>query len=188
MEQHMGINYFSHFMLVNRLLPLLRKTSRLDTHLPPRVILLSSEEMQGSPPSDILFSSPTELTAAGCSGFGVNKLHSRAELAKALFVQYGLHKSVLNNDSHKILAIVVNYAAADGKGVGGAVKRMFKKHDKQIQEEVDTVVYAASSADISGPGTFVTKPGKVGILCSAIRKETNSINLPGPPVYRKGGI
>lgn len=60
-DRHMAINYFGHFLLINRLLPLLRETAAMPNTPPPRIVSLSSE-LHKTCPSSVKFESSSEVS------------------------------------------------------------------------------------------------------------------------------
>ena len=77
----MAVNQFGHFLLVNRLLPLLRKTAAISSAPPPRVVVVSSELHRDSP-SNTEFASLAEINDPSIRA---DQLYGRSKLANILF-------------------------------------------------------------------------------------------------------
>jgi len=175
LERHMGVNHFGHFILVNRLLPLIRSTSYLNTFPAPRIVMLSSE-LHRTAPSDVSFSTPEELTFEYSNKYGPNQIYSRAKLANLLFVKYGLAERVLGPNEDRILASAVHPGAVAteqqeqfkegyGKLVGGIMKTLVTPFMRDAEQGSYTALYAATSSDLEKngwQGKYYTDPAKVG--------------------------
>lgn len=96
-DRHMAVNHFGHFLLINRLLPLVRKTAAIPNNSAPRIVSLSSE-LHRTCPSNVEFKSTSEVHAVvlrfdvillkcleqvyeNKDELGPNQLYSRTKLA-----------------------------------------------------------------------------------------------------------
>jgi len=97
-DRHFAVNHLGHFFLVNRLLPLIRRTSDLPDTPPPRIVSVSSE-LHRAASSSVRFDSVQELndmkneSVKGLLG-EANTLYARSKLANILFIK-GLVKRAL---------------------------------------------------------------------------------------------
>ncbi|KAL1939820.1 hypothetical protein VTO73DRAFT_9520 [Trametes versicolor] len=101
-DRHFAVSHLGHFLLINRLLPLLRRTAAcIPSPTPsstsishphraaPRIICVSSA-LHAIAPSNASFLSHAELTAESDSASSPLALYARAKLAAVLFVKFGL--------------------------------------------------------------------------------------------------
>lgn len=100
-DRHFAVSHLGHFLLINRLLPLLRRTACTSLQTPsppstprspwpaPRIICVCSA-LHAAAPSNASFLSHAELTAESDSASSPLALYARAKLAAALFVIFGL--------------------------------------------------------------------------------------------------
>jgi NAD(P)-dependent dehydrogenase (short-subunit alcohol dehydrogenase family) len=101
-DRHMGVNVFGHALLINRLLPLVRKTAALPGADAPRIIMLSSS-LHATAPSSVKFASTSEVYTNE-HNYGPNELYARSKLGVLLFVKYGLAERVFVPNGDKIWA------------------------------------------------------------------------------------
>lgn len=101
-DRHMGVNVFGHILLVNRLLPLVRKTAALPGADAPRILMMSSS-LHATAPSSVKFASTSEVYTNE-HNYGPNELYARSKLAVLLFVKYGLVERVIVPNGDRIWA------------------------------------------------------------------------------------
>ncbi|KAH9858755.1 hypothetical protein C2E23DRAFT_18263 [Lenzites betulinus] len=89
LDRHFAVSHLGHFLLLNRLLPLLRRTSARDFTSTPRIVCVSSV-LHAAAPSSATFVSHAELTAESYAASSPLALYARAKLAAILFVKFGL--------------------------------------------------------------------------------------------------
>ncbi|EMD37864.1 hypothetical protein CERSUDRAFT_136766 [Gelatoporia subvermispora B] len=97
LDRHFAVNHLGHFLLTNRLLPLMRRTAARPGTPAPRIVAVSSE-LHRAAPSSVSFASADELTP-GADQLGAAQLYARSKLANLLFIKYGLAQGVLRNPS-----------------------------------------------------------------------------------------
>ncbi|OJT10471.1 hypothetical protein TRAPUB_13070 [Trametes pubescens] len=100
-DRHFAVSHLGHFLLINRLLPLLRRTAYApppastspsaspSSGAAPRIICVSSA-LRAAAPSNASFLSHAELTAESDAASSPLALYARAKLAAVLFVKFGL--------------------------------------------------------------------------------------------------
>ncbi|OCH95136.1 NAD(P)-binding protein [Obba rivulosa] len=93
LDRHFSVNHLGHFLLTNRLLPLMRSTAALPGARPPRIVVVSSS-LHTTAPSSVRFESEDELMPEA-DQLGAMQLYARSKLANLLFVRYGLTQGVL---------------------------------------------------------------------------------------------
>ncbi|KAI0645665.1 NAD-P-binding protein [Trametes meyenii] len=96
-DRHFAISHLGHFLLINRLLPLLRRTANLSSPLPPRSetviplhmprIVCVTSALHAAAPASVNFISFAELTAESGSASSPLSLYARAKLSTILFVK-----------------------------------------------------------------------------------------------------
>ncbi|KAI0675278.1 hypothetical protein C8Q78DRAFT_1067076 [Trametes maxima] len=95
-DRHFAVNHLGHFLLINRLLPLLRRTANLPIPSPPgsepptyhmpRIVCVAST-LHVTAPTSVNFISYAELTAESSSASSPLSLYARAQLSTILFVK-----------------------------------------------------------------------------------------------------
>ncbi|KAH9890518.1 NAD-binding protein [Cubamyces lactineus] len=106
-DRHFAINHLGHYLLINRLLPLLRRTAQQSSApaTGPRIVTLTSQ-VHRSAPASTTFASPAEVSADG--GYGAMGYYARSKLAVLLFAKYGLAKRVFAPHNDRISVIVLH--------------------------------------------------------------------------------
>ncbi|KZT11007.1 NAD-binding protein [Laetiporus sulphureus 93-53] len=105
-DRHFAVNHLGHFYLVNRLLPLMRRTAA-QPHTPaPRIVCVSSS-LHAAAPSSVRFKSLDEIN----TDIGSVQLYARSKLANILFVKFGIIERVLGPASDRILALATHPGA-----------------------------------------------------------------------------
>lgn len=171
-DRHMAVNHLSHFLLINRLLPLLRKTSRLPNTPAPRIVSVSSE-LHRAAPSNTSFDS---LAGLNDSSLSAVSLYARSKLAIILFIKYGL-VNVLRSNGDNIIAVSTHPGAvhteqqdqfkeAYGKIFGMMLKYTVVPFMRAPEQGSLSTLWAATSDDVekdSGyQGKYFTDPGQLG--------------------------
>lgn len=161
-------------MLINRLLPLIRKTALLSDSPSPRVVQLSSS-LHLTAPSSIQFASLEEIND---EGLGANALYARSKLASLLYARFGLAKGVLQTGAGagRIYALATHPGAvhtgqqdqfkdAYGQLAGTLIKAVTVPFMRSPEEGSLSTLWAASSPDVEMHnlnGEYITDPGKWG--------------------------
>ncbi|KAL4249987.1 NAD(P)-binding domain superfamily protein [Abortiporus biennis] len=178
-DRHFAVNHLGHFLLVNRLLPLIRKTEAIPGAEPARIVVVSSE-LHRSAPSGIHFASVDEINNTQSLGGGLgeaNSLYARSKLANILFVK-GLVKKVLipNDEQNKIYVIATHPGAvhtgqqdqfkeAYGKVFGTVMKYTVVPFMRSPTQGSLSTIWAAVADDGNGngwQGKYVTDPAEDG--------------------------
>ncbi|KAF8557575.1 NAD(P)-binding protein [Imleria badia] len=79
LDRHFAVSHLNRFLLINRLLPLMRKISKLADAPAPRIVSISSE-LHRMAPSSIQFASK-EVMEVGSKNLSAVSLYTRTELA-----------------------------------------------------------------------------------------------------------
>ena len=169
-DRHMAVNHLGHFLLVNRILPLLRKTAASPSAPVPRIILVSSE-LHRDAPSNTAFASLSELND---SSIRADQLYGRSKLANILFAKYGLEDRVLRPNKDRIIAVSVHPGAvhtgqqdqfkeAYGQIFGTILKSVTVSFMRSPDKGSLSTLWAATckDGDIEG-GKYYSDPGKPG--------------------------
>jgi len=173
-EHHFGVNNLGHFILVNRLLPLIRKTALLGESPAPRIVQLSSS-LHTTAPSSIQFVSLDEIND---DGLGANALYARSKLASLLYTRFGLAKGVLQKGpgAGRIYALATHPGAvhteqqdqfkdAYGQLFGTLLKTATIPFMRNPEQGSLSTLWAASNPDVETHnlnGEYITDPGKWG--------------------------
>lgn len=173
-DRHMAVNHLGHMLLVNRLLPLLRKTSRLPNTPAPRVVSVSSE-LHRAAPSKTSFGSIEELNDSSLSAVA---LYGRSKLANLLFTKFGLEDRVFRPNKDDIVALATHPGAvhtgqqdqfkeAYGKVFGSMLKYTVVPFMRAADQGSLSTLWAAASEDVemqrSGwEGKYVVDPAQLG--------------------------
>ncbi|KAI0069896.1 NAD-P-binding protein [Panus rudis PR-1116 ss-1] len=154
LERHFEVNNLSHFVIVNRLLPLMKKTAEVAPPATVRIVFQSSE-MHRFAPSDVKFASKDEINQ---DRDGV-QLYGRTKLGNILHGKQ-LAKRKLTNQTHPVLAISVHPGMVDtevqgawtesyGQVFGKAMEILNAKLGKTAPEGAEASLWAAVSTDIN---------------------------------------
>ncbi|KAI0683583.1 NAD-binding protein [Cytidiella melzeri] len=173
-DRHVAVNHLGHMLLVNRLLPLLRKTSRLPNTSAPRIVSISSE-LHRAAPSATSFASIDELNDSSLSAVA---LYGRSKLANILFTKYGLEDRVLRPNNDNIIALATHPGAvhtgqqdqfkeAYGQVFGTVMKYSVIPFMREPDQGSLSTLWAATSDSIDGDlvgyqGKYFTDPAVVG--------------------------
>jgi len=169
-ERIFGVNVLGHFLFINRLLPLIRKTAR-ESASPPRIISLSSNLHQLAP-SDSKFTSIQELNNPDLRA---DQYYNRSKLAIILYIK-ALVKHAIQPFSEKIIALSVHPGAVDteiqnqpqeafGYLPGLALKYLQTPFLRTAEGGSLGTLWAAVSPEVEQQnlqGCYITDPGKVG--------------------------
>jgi len=182
-DRHLGVTHLGHFLLINRLLPLIRKTSERRDVKAPRIVTISSE-LHRTAPSNVQFLTPSEITEES-KDLGPNKLYSRSKLANILFTKYGLVERVIKPNNDRIFALAVHPGAvhtgqqdqfkeAYGGVLGSLMKNIVTPFMRSADEGSLSTLWAATSDDVEKndwQGCYFKDPGTLG-------KETKQASDP----------
>ncbi|KLO17179.1 NAD-binding protein [Schizopora paradoxa] len=173
-EHHFGVNNLGHFCLINRLLPLIRKTALLNQAPAPRIVQLSSS-LHLTAPSSIQFASLEEIND---DSLGANALYARSKLANLLYARFGLAKGVLEKGpgAGRIYALATHPGAvateqqdqfkdAYGQLFGTLLKTATIPFMRNPEQGSLSTLWAATSPDVEMMnlnGEYITDPGKWG--------------------------
>lgn len=168
----MTVNHLGHFLLVNRLLPLIRMTSQIPGAPMPRVVSVSSE-LHRAAPSSVQFASVNELQDSTISAVG---LYGRSKLANILFTKFGLEDRVFRPNKDRIIAVATHPGAvhtgqqdqfkeAYGQLFGTMLKSVVVPFMRAPDQGSLSTLWAATSEDIDKhnyEGKYFTDPGQLG--------------------------
>jgi NAD(P)-dependent dehydrogenase (short-subunit alcohol dehydrogenase family) len=173
-DRHMAVNLLGHMLLVNRLLPLIRKTSRLPNTPAPRIVSISSE-LHRAAPSSVSFASLDELNDPSLSAVS---LYGRSKLAIILFTKFGLADRVLLPNKDHIVALATHPGAvhtaqqdqfkeAYGQVLGTVLKYTVVPFMRDPDQGSLSTLWAATSEEVNQnlaeyQGKYFTDPGVVG--------------------------
>ncbi|KIJ67870.1 hypothetical protein HYDPIDRAFT_82988 [Hydnomerulius pinastri MD-312] len=174
-DRHFAVNHLGHFLLINRLLPLIRKTSKLPDTPAPRIVSISSE-LHRQAPSSIQFVSEEEVMEEGSKSLSAVSLYSRSKLANILFTKYTLMERAIRPSGDHIFALTTHPGAvhtgqqdqfkeAYGPLVGGLAKAVTVPFMRNPEQGSLSTLWAATSDDIEKngwQGCYFTDPGQLG--------------------------
>ncbi|KAI0044159.1 NAD(P)-binding protein [Auriscalpium vulgare] len=188
-DRHFAVNHLGHFLLLNRLLPLLRRTSRIETSAPPRIIAVSST-LHRQAPSSTRFASAEEITGDGARNMSALGLYGRSKLANLLFIKYGVAERVIRPNGDRMFALAVHpgavataqveqYKEAYGTIPGNVMKQLVTPFMRSPDQGSLSTLWAATSADVSKEGyqgKYFENPGEFGKEGELVTEE-NGANL-----------
>lgn len=173
-ERAFGVNVLGHFLFINRLLPLIRKTARNNTQNTPapRIISLSSNLHQLAP-GDVKFTSLDEINNPNLSRN--DQYYNRSKLAIILYIK-ALVKHAIEPFPENILALSVHPGAVDteiqqqvksafGNTLGSIITGLQTPFLRSPQEGSIGTLWAAVAPEVEEKhyqGVYVPDPGKVG--------------------------
>ncbi|KAJ9127525.1 hypothetical protein QFC24_000934 [Naganishia onofrii] len=170
-DGHMSVNAFGHFLAINQLYPLLRKTSKIANAPAPRIVFESSE-MHRFAPSNVHFGSLEEIND---ETIDPTQLYGRTKLAMICYTKAILEKVIKpNNDNIYILAVhpgAVNtemqeqWTQAYPGVVGSAIKAVSVGFSRDPEQGSYSALYAALSDEIiekNWNGYYLIDPAKEG--------------------------
>ncbi|THH10036.1 hypothetical protein EW145_g1596 [Phellinidium pouzarii] len=169
-EHHFSVNNLGHIFLINRLLPLIRRTAALNEFPAPRIVQISSS-LHLTASSSIKFASLEEVND---ESIGPNALYARSKLANILFTRW-LAAHVFERGS-RIYALATHPGAvatgqqdqlkdAYGTLVGGMIKGVVTPILRQPEQGSLSTLWAATSEEIEEKdlqGVYITDPGEWG--------------------------
>lgn len=173
-DRHFAVNYLGHYLLTNRLMPLIRRTAKDHTKPAPRIVSLSSE-LHRAASSSIKFASPTEITEEA-QDYSANALYARSKLAMLLFTKYGLVERVIRPTGARIFALATHPGAvatgqqdqfkeAYGQAFGSIMKAVTVPFMRTPEQGSLSTLWAATSEDVEKEGLqgyYFTDPGTPG--------------------------
>jgi len=170
-DRHFALNHLGHFLLVNRLLPLMRQTASQKQTPAPRIVCMSSS-LHSAAPSDVRFASVDEIN----TDIGPVGLYARSKLANLLFVKYGLLERVLDPARDRILALATHPGAvhtgqqdqfkeAYGTVIGTVMKHTVTPFMRDAKQGCLSMLWAGTSEDVEHDpskwnGKYITDPGQ----------------------------
>ncbi|KAH7926517.1 NAD(P)-binding protein [Leucogyrophana mollusca] len=174
-DRHFAVNHLGHFLLINRVLPLIRKTSKLPSTPPPRIVAISSE-LHRQAPSSVQFASEEEVTEVGSNDLSAVSLYARSKLANILFTKYTLVERAIRPSGDRIFALATHPGAvhtgqqdqfkeAYGKVFGTLAKAVVVPFMRNPEQGSLSTLWAATSEDVeknSWQGCYFTDPGQLG--------------------------
>ncbi|KAJ8703451.1 hypothetical protein PTI98_002072 [Pleurotus ostreatus] len=170
-DRHLGVNHLGHFLLINRLLPLMIETSKFPTlnaaqARVPRIVTISSE-LHRTAPGSIKFSNKAEVASTGASketneskDLSANSLYARTKVANILFTRR-LVDSVLAPNNINVMALATHPGAvhtgqqdqfkeAYGEVIGSVLKSVTVPFMKDPNQGSASTVWAAVSREVDG--------------------------------------
>ncbi|KAF8134585.1 hypothetical protein EV363DRAFT_1396979 [Boletus edulis] len=174
-DRHFAVNHLGHFLLINRLLPLMRKTSKLADTPSPRIVSISSE-LHRMAPSSVQFANKEEVTEVGSKNLSAVSLYARTKLANILFTKYTLVERALAPSRDRIWALATHPGAvhtgqqdqfkeAYGSLVGSLVKAVTVPFMRNPEQGSVSTLWAATADDVEKngwQGFYFTDPGQMG--------------------------
>ncbi|CAL1708132.1 unnamed protein product [Somion occarium] len=178
LERHFEVNNLSHYVLVNRLLPIMKKTAETAPPASVRIVMQSSE-MHRVAPSGTQFASKDEINKDGDG----SQLYGRTKLGLILLAKQLVKRKLdtSTDGTNPILAISVHPGTVDtevqkswvesyGSILGKALEVFSTTVGKSAPEGAEASLWAATSTDIGEgnwreyQGNYYTeaygKPGK----------------------------
>ncbi|KAL0948475.1 hypothetical protein HGRIS_011044 [Hohenbuehelia grisea] len=185
-DRHFAVNHLGHFLLINRLMPLMYRTSRfppLGAARPraPRIVSISSE-LHRMAPNSSTFASEEEVVgtednqSATMSAVG---LYARSKLANLLFTRYFVN-NVIKKNGYNMMALATHPGAvhtgqqaqfkeAYGTILGTMLEAVTIPFMRNPEQGSASTVWAAVSPAVDGSdgksesekwqGAYVTDPG-----------------------------
>lgn len=153
LERHFEVNNLSHYVLILRLLPLMKKTAQSAPPTSVRIVMQSSE-MHRFAPGDTKYLSKEEINDDKPDGV---QLYGRTKLGNILFARE-LAKRKLQGTDKPILAISVHPGTVDTEvqgawsesygPLGKLIEQGSKLFGKSAPEGAEASLWAAVSTDI----------------------------------------
>ncbi|KAH7909968.1 hypothetical protein BJ138DRAFT_1114527 [Hygrophoropsis aurantiaca] len=189
-DRHFAVNHLGHFLLINRVLPLMRETSKMPSTPPPRIVTISSE-LHRAAPSDVQFASEEEVTEPGSQNLSALSLYARSKLANLLFTKYTLVDKAIRPSGDRIFALATHPGAvhtgqqdqfkeAYGKVFGTLAKAVVVPFMRSPEQGSLSTLWAATSDDVEKnvwQGRYFTDPGELGKETAQADEEQVGNNL-----------
>lgn len=170
-DRHMSVNCIGHYLAINRLYPLIRKTSKLLNTPAPRIIFESSE-MHRFAPSGAHFGSVAELNDDTLDPV---QLYGRTKLAMILYAR-ALADTVIKPQGDNIYIIPVHPGAVNTKmqeqwkeaypsGVGAAIQTVTEFFGRSPEQGSYSALWAATTDEVvanNWQAAYVQDVNKVG--------------------------
>jgi NAD(P)-dependent dehydrogenase (short-subunit alcohol dehydrogenase family) len=179
-DRHFGVNCLGHFLAINLLLPLMRKTSKIPGAPAPRIVFQSSEQHRLAP-SNVHFGSLRELNDPNIDN---TQIYCRTKLGMILYTKYLVNDIIgPNKDNIYVLAVhpgAVNTAMQQQweSAYPGLTGKIIKNVSLALGRDPEQGSYAGLWAAISPEiiekgynGYYFTDPGQLG-------KESSQANDP----------
>lgn len=180
LDRHFVVNHLGHFLLTNRLLPLIRKTAARNEEPMPRIISVSSSLHQAAP-SSVRFESAEELKRGSnvdSGEVGPAQLYGRSKLAIILFIKFGLAERVIRLPGDRILAFATHpgavhtkqqdqFSEAYGSVFGTVMKYATIPFMRSPDQGSLSTLWAATSSEVERDtakwqGAYITDPETAG--------------------------
>jgi len=153
LERHFAVNNLSHFVLVTRLLPIMKKTAETAPPTSVRIVFQSSE-MHKVAPGDTKFLSKEEINR----NIDGSQLYGRTKLGNILFARELTKRKLSDNPSKPILALSVHPGTVDTEvqkawsesygALGKILEKGSQLFGKSAPEGAEASLWAATSTDI----------------------------------------
>ncbi|KZT26831.1 NAD(P)-binding protein [Neolentinus lepideus HHB14362 ss-1] len=176
-DRHFSVNVLGHFLLINRLYPLIRRTSTIPGAPKPRIVQVSSD-LHRAAPSSIKFASVEELEEKASQELTMTAvaLYARSKLAMILLTKYGLVERVIQPNNDNILALATHPGAVAtgqqdqfkecyGQVFGTMLKHMVVPFMRNPEQGSLSTLWAATSDEVEKngwQGKYFTDPGQLG--------------------------
>ncbi|KAL7411150.1 putative short-chain dehydrogenase TIC 32, chloroplastic [Mrakia frigida] len=171
-DRHFGVNWLGHFLAINQLYPLLRKTSRSPGAPAPRIVFEASE-MHRFCPSNMHFGSLEEINNDQLTPI---ELYGRTKAAMILGSKYGIFEKVIKKNKDNVYTLTVHPGAVNTDmqaqwkdaypGLTGKVAEAFALFTgRDVEQGSYSAIYAATSEDIiknNWNGSYFTDPETLG--------------------------
>ncbi|KAG8985119.1 hypothetical protein FRB93_006071 [Tulasnella sp. JGI-2019a] len=170
-ERDFGVNVVGHFLFINQLLPLIRKTAHIPNTPAPRIISLSSNLHQLAP-SDTEFASLEEINNPNLSRN--DQYYNRSKLAIILYIK-ALVKNAIEPYSERIFALSVHPGAVD----------------TEIQDQVKSAfgeTFGSILLTLQTPFLRTPEEGSIGTLWAALAPEVEEKNYQGVYIPDPGKV
>ncbi|KAF7977755.1 hypothetical protein HWV62_2848 [Athelia sp. TMB] len=188
-DRHFAVNYLGHYLLINRLMPLIRRTDKDLSQPAPRIVSISSE-LHRAASSSIKFASPAEITEEA-KDYSANNLYARTKLALILFTKFGLVERVIQpTKDARILALTTHPGAvatgqqeqfkeAYGQVLGSVMKAVTVPFFRTPEQGSLSTLWAATSdkVDKSMQGYYFSDPETPGEETEQARDKQLGQNL-----------
>ncbi|KAM0791785.1 hypothetical protein ACM66B_004048 [Microbotryomycetes sp. NB124-2] len=183
-DRHFGVNWLGHFLAINRLYSLMRKTSK-DSKEPPRIVFEASE-MHKMAPNEVHFESLDEINN---DKLKPAELYGRTKLAMILGAK-GLRDFVIRPNNDHIFALSVHPGTVNTEmqhqwGSYGIVGKYFLTPlmflvGRSPEQGAYSGIYAATSAEIvekNWNGYYFDDPEHPGSETDQAKSEQLEKNL-----------
>ncbi|CDZ96711.1 short-chain dehydrogenase [Phaffia rhodozyma] len=199
-ERHMGVNWFGHFLAINTIYPLIRRTSKLPNVQPPRIVFESSE-LHRAAPGSMKFADMKEINDESITPL---QLYGRTKAAMILGAKYGIVEKVIKPNGDNIWCSAVHpgtvitpgqdqWKDAYGTIVGGAIQYLGEAAGMNEEQGSYSAIWALTNPEVIEKGwngyyfSGSSTPGKETAQCSDPEIGDNLWNLSHQIVREKLG-